>query len=106
LANSRPKSFGSGFLCGKSGSEWDGRTGLRAGIFDFRRMKNLLEEPIPISVEGILNPVDFDQIHAKAEDSFGIHFFLIARRKSRTLRSRPTLIAWETKECPMLRVWR
>jgi hypothetical protein len=104
LSNSRAKSFGSGFLSGKSGSEWDGRTGLRTGIFDFGRMKNLLEEPIPISVEGLLNPVDFNQIHPKAEDSFGIHFFLMARRKSRTLRSRPTLMAWETKECPMFSV--
>jgi hypothetical protein len=104
LSNSRAKSFGSGFLRGKSGGEWDGRTGLRTGIFDFVRMKNLLEEPIPISVERLLNPVDFDQIHPKAEDSFGIHFFLMARRKSRTLRSRPTLMAWETKECPMFSV--
>jgi hypothetical protein len=104
LSNSRAKSFGSGFLRGKSGGEWDGRTGLRTGIFDFRRMKNLLEEPIPKTLKGFLNPVDFDQIHAKAEDSFGIHFFLMARRKSRTLRSRPTLMAWETRECPMFSV--
>jgi hypothetical protein len=104
LSNPRAKSFGSGFLRGKSGGEWDGRTGLRTGIFDFRRMKNLLEEPIPKTLKGFLNPVDFDQIHAKAEDSFGIHFFLMARRKSQTLCSRPTLMAWETKECPMFSV--
>ena len=33
---------------------------MRAGIFDFRRMKDLLEEPIPISIEGFLDPVDFE----------------------------------------------
>jgi hypothetical protein len=54
------KSFGGGFLCGKTCGEWDGGAGLSAGIFDFGRVKNLFEEPIPKTLEGFLNPADFD----------------------------------------------
>jgi hypothetical protein len=59
LANSSPKSFGSGFLSGKSCGEWDGRAGLRAGILDFGRVENLLEETISISIEGLLDAINF-----------------------------------------------
>jgi len=85
LANSCAKSFGGGFFCGKTCGERDGRAGLGAGVFDLRRVKNLFEESIPKTLEGFIDPVDFDQVHAKAKDSFGNHFFLMAKRKSRTL---------------------
>jgi hypothetical protein len=106
FSDSCAKSFRGGFLCGKTCGEWDGGAGLSAGIFDFGRVENLFEEAISKTLEGFFDPVDFDQVHAKAKDSFRAHFFLMARRKSRTLCARPTVMACETKECPMFNVWR
>jgi hypothetical protein len=78
LANPCAESFGSGFLCSKACGEWDGGSGLSSGIFDFGRVKNLFEESIPKAVQGLLNSVDLDKIHAQAEDLLVVHFFVMA----------------------------
>jgi hypothetical protein len=65
FANPRAESFRGGFLCGKTCGEWEGGAGLSAGILDFRGVKNLFEESIPKAVQGLLNSVNFDKIHAE-----------------------------------------
>jgi hypothetical protein len=98
LADSGPQCLGGGFLGGKPRGQMGGGAGLGLGLSHLPGMENPLQKTVPEFFYRVLHAVDFDKIHAQPEKSFCTHRSEIASRKSRTLRSSPTIRAWLTKE--------
>jgi hypothetical protein len=78
LANSCAEGLGGSLLSSEAGGEVSGRACLGPGVGDFVGKENTFKKSIAEAVERVFDAVDFDKIHAEAEDSFGVHFFAMA----------------------------